>query len=202
VSMLHSCHFGPCTHHETDRNPKFQLCSRCNRVRYCCRECQKADWASHKRMCSIADPSMNVSKSQTRTKETITSQWFNENVAFVLGTADARGIPRSKLVLYLDFTRAGADGKIPLLEVMPDSTALSSLKVLGMHGNAPWWNAEQRDNIAMYFEKRKDAFANGFKGLQIVHACRFETSVYAGRWMVVEEAMLAGIESRVAWARK
>jgi len=133
---------------------------------------------------------MNVSKSQTRTKETITSQWFNENVAFVLGTADARGIPRSKLVLYLDFTRAGADGKIPLLEVMPDSTALSSLKVLGMHGNAPWWNAEQRDNIAMYFEKRKDAFANGFKGLQIVHACRFETSVYAGRWMVVEEVIL------------
>ena len=30
---------------------KLSACSRCSCVKYCCRECQKADWPDHKHEC-------------------------------------------------------------------------------------------------------------------------------------------------------
>ena len=33
---------------------KLKKCGRCARVRYCSRECQKDDWASHKQCCKVA----------------------------------------------------------------------------------------------------------------------------------------------------
>ncbi len=32
------------------------VCSRCQAVRYCSRECQRADWKAHKRVCAAAQP--------------------------------------------------------------------------------------------------------------------------------------------------
>jgi hypothetical protein len=32
------------------------VCSRCEAVRYCSRECQRADWKAHKPVCTAAQP--------------------------------------------------------------------------------------------------------------------------------------------------
>ncbi|KDN36983.1 hypothetical protein RSAG8_10436, partial [Rhizoctonia solani AG-8 WAC10335] len=37
--------------------PNLEMCSRCKRARYCSRNCQRADWPSHKKSCKPADNS-------------------------------------------------------------------------------------------------------------------------------------------------
>ncbi|KAI9090435.1 hypothetical protein DFS34DRAFT_369501 [Phlyctochytrium arcticum] len=40
-----------CNTEQPPTGPKFPMCSKCRRVRYCSRDCQKADWGSHKTTC-------------------------------------------------------------------------------------------------------------------------------------------------------
>jgi len=44
-----------CHIEETETREKFQLCGRCQDAVYCSRECQKADWKEHKKVCEHKD---------------------------------------------------------------------------------------------------------------------------------------------------
>ena len=47
-----------CTHCRKEPDgevQKLRLCSGCGNTKYCCRECQKADWKNHKKVCSSKD---------------------------------------------------------------------------------------------------------------------------------------------------
>ena len=45
------CANDSCCKVEPENGPKFKVCSRCKMRYYCSRECQKADWQDHKKMC-------------------------------------------------------------------------------------------------------------------------------------------------------
>lgn len=154
---------------------------------YCARECQKADWASHKRVCSSSAESNSDAPSRTsssgKTKEQLTSQWMHANMQKLFCLADLRDIDSDKIVVWLDFTRAGADGAVPLFELFDeDNGAMAELKRRG----AEWWSPGQEANIRQFLEKRRTALAAGIQSTQIVHVCRFETSVFAGRFMLAD----------------
>ena len=53
LGTLPCSHLG-CTSVSTTYRPmKGRICSKCKVARYCCRECQTADWKKHKRVCSL-----------------------------------------------------------------------------------------------------------------------------------------------------
>lgn len=43
-----------CNKTQEEHGTPLKLCAKCHNVRYCCRECQKADWKAHKKACSAA----------------------------------------------------------------------------------------------------------------------------------------------------
>ncbi|KAJ3034232.1 hypothetical protein HDV00_005252, partial [Rhizophlyctis rosea] len=50
--MYQRCWFAPCRKRETV-SVQFYRCSRCRRLWYCSRECQRLDWAGHKADCNV-----------------------------------------------------------------------------------------------------------------------------------------------------
>lgn len=188
--MLHACHNAACAHHES-ADAKFALCARCKSVRYCSRACQKADWGSHKRMCCSEEQQAahvhdmpSRASSSGRTKEQLTAGWMQAHLEDVYVGAARRRISLQKLVIWLDFTQPGPDGAVPHYELLDEDDG--ALEVLKRHGR-DWWTAGQEANITMYFGKRAHALAAGIADTQLVHVCRFETSVFAGRYLLVKE---------------
>mmetsp|Transcript_1938 Transcript_1938/g.2863 ORF Transcript_1938/g.2863 Transcript_1938/m.2863 type:complete len:100 (+) Transcript_1938:990-1289(+) len=49
--------FAPCGHRSCQEKEKkvkgFRNCSRCKRIAYCSKECQRADWKRHKEECAV-----------------------------------------------------------------------------------------------------------------------------------------------------
>ncbi len=45
-----------CTEAECASEEASNVCARCQAVRYCSRECQRADWKAHKPVCTAAQP--------------------------------------------------------------------------------------------------------------------------------------------------
>jgi hypothetical protein len=50
---------------------KLSACSRCGCVKYCCRDCQKADWSDHKHECAVLKRRANSTSQADRREDTI-----------------------------------------------------------------------------------------------------------------------------------
>jgi hypothetical protein len=50
---LKGCHAKGCDRKPSDGGPKLQACRACLVPYYCSKECQKSDWASHKKDCKV-----------------------------------------------------------------------------------------------------------------------------------------------------
>ena len=50
---------------EADADMAFQQCSGCHAVRYCSKDCQKADWKKHKKMCGPDAKDFLIRKANT-----------------------------------------------------------------------------------------------------------------------------------------
>ena len=51
--MFKGCTREECGRKPSDGGPKLQACSACGVPFYCSKECQRADWASHKKNCKV-----------------------------------------------------------------------------------------------------------------------------------------------------
>jgi hypothetical protein len=234
-SNIYGCHYAVCAAHEAENGPKFSLCSRCMRVRYCSRECQKADWKAHKATCSasVADQAgrssseLKTKKASSKTNAQVSSAWLEKHQFRLIWQARFQLEPQiatKDLVLYADFTTPGADGVVPAEAFMHERDAKATLARIGSVTTATahaWWSNEQWQNLSMYFEKRRqflsalaaeraaeraqrrsgggddDDEEGGLEPICIVYACRFDTSVFSGRWTVTNEESLAMIEHNV-----
>lgn len=58
-----------CNKTETELNENLKYCAKCRKVAYCSRDCQAADWKTHKKACAASGSDNGVSTSaQTKTK--------------------------------------------------------------------------------------------------------------------------------------
>jgi hypothetical protein len=62
VLISSSCHYSGCSHHQqpdvdemktATPGVKLLLCGGCRQISYCCAECQRADWKTHKLPCKL-----------------------------------------------------------------------------------------------------------------------------------------------------
>jgi hypothetical protein len=87
-------------------NAKLMKCQRCKVAYYCSKECQVADWKSHKIMCKALD-SGSVSRSAFKTSQITTSAFLTSNYSDikkeVYKKAQEFNVPKTKLLLEIDF---------------------------------------------------------------------------------------------------
>ncbi|XP_074654339.1 zinc finger MYND domain-containing protein 19-like [Tubulanus polymorphus] len=59
MCMFYECHYPPCTNMETEPR-EFDICGRCQQVRYCGTVCQQKDWRIHIDICRDRKRLMNA----------------------------------------------------------------------------------------------------------------------------------------------
>ncbi len=80
ASMRHLCR--ACSK-EPAEGEKLMACSRCKSAHYCSKECQKADWKTHKQICITSAAATHDSASSKRTPPTDTKSSTNVVMNFV-----------------------------------------------------------------------------------------------------------------------
>jgi hypothetical protein len=81
-------------------------CKECKVAYYCSKECQVADWKSHKKMCDVVD-SGRVSLSAFKTSRTTASAFITSNyfdiAKEVYKKAQEYNVPKKELLVEIDF---------------------------------------------------------------------------------------------------
>lgn len=86
---------------------KLLACSKCKNTYYCSRECQVADWKEHRKSCNVGT---KVSKTSQQTLGSYTQTFYYEIMTALFQKMQERGVPKTKLILDLDFrNKIGSD---------------------------------------------------------------------------------------------
>jgi MYND finger len=94
----------------------MQVCSRCKITYYCSKECQVADWKSHRKICGTEKKPTKTSENQM--VSAYVQQFYYEILKALYAATQERSVPKSQLILDLNFhTRIGheVDSSSPAL---------------------------------------------------------------------------------------
>ena len=100
-----------------------KFCSGCNIAAYCCRECQKADWKRHKKVCgkepNSTHPLRKVSKDQHKADISVAHDYLHSVPGLIKFATLLYYIHWNDSPMIIVSTAAGTDGMKPTLTVRP-----------------------------------------------------------------------------------
>lgn len=121
-------------------------CSRCKMAYYCSRDCQKANWKSHRKVCIAAT---KAHTKNVNTTETITLNFARNNYVDIMvelvSVCDSTSLNKGELLLELDFVPS-KNGKTPALQDPPVFKIAASRGYFeGSRPNEPNWFYKKED---------------------------------------------------------
>jgi len=161
------CRFCSKNEHTLEFQQSLRKCSRCKCTYYCSKECQKADWKSHKLTCQ---PAKNSEVKQMEFTENTVLSFVKNNYCSIMKeivkVTDETGKTKGDLLLEIDFaTPPGHSGMAPAFKSPPEFTiALAKDYFEGSRPNEPDWFYKNEDrgtyqrNVDNVFRVLKDTY--------------------------------------------
>jgi hypothetical protein len=96
-----------CGTRETQVDDPLMKCKRCRMIYYCNKECQVADWKSHKKMCKAANACGTEQISARKVSISTMRTFVDLNVVYIAREVDKKtqeyNVPQKELLLEMDF---------------------------------------------------------------------------------------------------
>eukprot|EP00978_Attheya_sp_CCMP212_P016325 scaffold42639_cov37-Attheya_sp.AAC.8 len=140
-----------CRHcNKMETSQEFQMalkqCSRCGNAFYCSKECQVADWKSHKKYCKpVTKEHAKMQGASQQSLLNFANKHYVDIMVKMAEACDETGVKKGDMLVALDFM-PDANGVVPVLESPPEfSIAPVRGYIEGSRPSEPDWFHKNRD---------------------------------------------------------
>mmetsp|Transcript_32109 Transcript_32109/g.78018 ORF Transcript_32109/g.78018 Transcript_32109/m.78018 type:complete len:759 (-) Transcript_32109:2558-4834(-) len=139
-----------------DRSDGFQKalmrCTRCKSIHYCSKECQRADWKQHKKVCKPIPKATKIRKSAINTDlHVFCNRHYNYMMIRMVEACDHHGLKMKDMVVELDYT-TNTKNVIPAIQD-PPIFKIVPFRDYGEGSEESDWLLECKETKPKYYEE-------------------------------------------------